>query len=149
MNSFQNRQLAHTYATGSPGLPQPETGTPQASGSLTQLQRLTFPTTERVTKICMLQEQSGADPHRELLHAVVDAPLVLVDVGPGVARGTKRGDIARRGLGDPASSIQTHEHPAAFHTMVSSSFQQRSTRTRRRTGRGALGKALPRHVSAN
>jgi len=49
----------------------------------------------------------------ELLHAVVDAALVLVDVGPSVPGRAHRGHVARGGRGDPArSSIKTHEHPA-------------------------------------
>ena len=43
-----------------------------------------------------------AETHPELSNAVVDAALVLVDVGPGVAGSTKGGDIAFWGLRNAA-----------------------------------------------
>ena len=47
----------------------------------------------------------------ELLHAIVDAALVLVDVGPGVAGGALWGDVPRRGLGDAVEpSEKAHLH---------------------------------------
>ena len=42
----------------------------------------------------------------KLLHAVVDAALVLVDVGPSVTGGAKGGDIALGGLRD---ALEPHE----------------------------------------
>jgi len=49
-----------------------------------------------------LREGMQAETHPELGDAVVDAALVLVDVGPGVAGSTKGGDIAFWGLRNAA-----------------------------------------------
>ena len=62
-----------------------------------------------VLRSCFLTRCSSstrAATHPELLHAVVDTALVLVDVGPGVAGGAKGGNIALRGLGD---AVELHE----------------------------------------
>ena len=51
-------------------------------------------------------KESSERKHPELLHAVVDAALVLVDVGPSVTGGAKGGDIAPGGLRD---ALEPHE----------------------------------------
>ena len=64
---------------------------------------------------CCQTSDPGAGFDLELLHAVIDAALVLVDVGPGVPGRTHGRDVAIGGFGDPtrSSRIQTHEHLAA------------------------------------
>jgi hypothetical protein len=56
--------------------------------------------------------------HPKLLHAVVDAALVLVDVGPGVARGAKGGHVALGRLGDTVKLEEEHCLPSPTRTTV-------------------------------
>jgi len=72
---------------------------PCVDGQLRVGQRLTRKTSVISTR---LREGMQAETHPELGNAVVDAALVLVDVGPGVAGSTKGGDIAFWGLRNAA-----------------------------------------------
>ena len=45
--------------------------------------------------------------HPELLHAIVNTALVLIDVGPRVPGRTKGGDVA---LGRLRDAVEPHEH---------------------------------------
>jgi len=51
--------------------------------------------------------RSRGSAYVELLNTVVDASLVLVDVGPGVPRGAKGRNVASRGLWD---TFKLEEH---------------------------------------
>jgi len=72
---------------------------------------------------CLLEEGSASElvdaleavgKVRELLDAVIDTALVLVDVGPGVPRGTKGSNVSSR-RGRDASVFQLGEHLSARH----------------------------------
>lgn len=53
-------------------------------------------------------ERTRHDMYPKLLHAVVDAALVLVDVRPGIPGGTKRRHVALGRLGDAVETRKEH-----------------------------------------